>query len=110
MYANPILSHFDLSSFFNGIYGSELNGRWIDKGKLVDHILKAEYLDPKSTLIAGDRSHDIVAGKKNGIITAAVTYGYGTQEELVSSSPDYIFDTFSDLTDLITQQKSNSVS
>jgi len=53
------------------------------------------------TLIVGDRSYDVVGGKKNKILTAAVSYGYGTREELTSSKPDFIFDTISDLATFI---------
>ena len=97
VFAKQILDHFDLSPFFDAVYGSELNGRLSDKGDLVAHILDTEDLDPKMTLIVGDRSHDIIGGKKNYIMTAAVSYGYGSREELTSFKPDFIFDTISDL-------------
>ena len=97
VFAKQILDHFNLTQFFNAVYGSELNGHLSDKGELVGHILDTEHLDPKVTLIVGDRSHDIIGGKKNGIMTAAVRYGYGILEELTSSNPDFIFDTLSDL-------------
>lgn len=35
--------------------------------------------------------------KKNGIVTAAVTYGYGTRDEIEASKPDFIFHFPSDL-------------
>ncbi len=97
VFARQILDHFNLSQFFTSIYGSELNGRFSDKGELVAHILESENLDPKVSLIVGDRIHDIDGGKKNGIMTAAVSYGYGTQKEIDSSQPDILFDAFSDL-------------
>ncbi len=97
IFARQILDHFNLSQFFTSIYGSELNGRFSHKGELVAHILASENLDPKSSMIVGDRIHDIDGGKKNGIMTAAVSYGYGTQKEIDSSRPDILFDAFSDL-------------
>jgi phosphoglycolate phosphatase len=97
VFAKQILDHFNLTPFFDAVYGSELNGHLSDKGELVAHILDAEHLDAKVTLIVGDRSHDIIGGKKNGIMTVAVSYGYGTREELTSSKPDFIFNTLSDL-------------
>jgi phosphoglycolate phosphatase len=97
VFASRILDHFNLTQFFNGIYGSELDGRFSDKGDLIAHILKTEGLDSSMTLIVGDRSHDIFGGKKNGIATAAVTYGYGTREEIEASEPDFIFHSPSDL-------------
>lgn len=97
VFAKQILDYFNLTQFFEAVHGSELNGHLSDKGELVAHILNTESLDPKTTLIVGDRSHDIIGGKKNGIMTAAVSYGYGTREELTLSKPDFIFDTISDL-------------
>jgi len=97
VFARQILDHFNLSQFFTSIYGSELNGRYSDKGDLVAHILESENLAPKASLIVGDRIHDIAGGKKNGIMTAAVSYGYGTQKEINASQPDIFFDAFSEL-------------
>jgi len=97
VFARQILDHFDLTPFFHAIHGSELDGSLSDKGELVAHILDAESLDPNATLIVGDRSHDIIGGKKNGIMTAAVTYGYGSREEIIASKPDYVFESPSDL-------------
>ena len=96
-FARQILDHFHLSQFFTAVYGSELDGRFSDKGELIAHILESENLNPKETLIVGDRIHDIAGGKKNGIMTAAVNYGYGTQKEIASAKPDILFDAFSDL-------------
>ena len=101
VFAKQILDHFNLTPFFDAVYGSELDGHLSDKGELVAHILDTEHLDAKVTLIVGDRSHDIIGGKKNGIMTAAVSYGYGTREELTSSKPDFIFNTLSDLVAII---------
>jgi phosphoglycolate phosphatase len=98
VYAKRILDHFDLTQFFHAVHGSEMDGHLSDKGELVAHILELENLDPGSTLIVGDRFHDIMAGKKNGIMTAAVTYGYGSREEITASKPDFIFESPSDLT------------
>jgi phosphoglycolate phosphatase len=97
VYATRILAYFSLARFFHGIYGSELDGTMSDKSDLVAHILKTERLAPQSTLIVGDRSHDILGGKKNGIMTAAVTYGYGSQDEIAEAKPDYVFHSLSDL-------------
>lgn len=97
VYAAKILDHFDLIQFFHAVYGSELDGRLSDKGELIAHILDSENLDPGATLIVGDRSHDIIGGKRNGILTAAVTYGYGSREELAESKPDAVFESLPEL-------------
>jgi phosphoglycolate phosphatase len=97
VYACRILDHFDLTPFFQAVHGSELDGRLSDKAELVAHILQSESLNPGTTLIVGDRYHDIIAGKKNGILTAAVTYGYGSREEITAANPDFIFESPSEL-------------
>jgi len=98
VFAARILEHFRLTHYFRGIYGSELDGRFSDKAELVAYILQAEGLDPQVSLMVGDRFHDIIGGKKNGVATAAVTYGYGSREEIEGASPDFIFHSPSDLT------------
>ena len=35
---------------------------------------------------------DVVAGKKAGIATCAVTYGIGKKYEIVNAKPDFIID------------------
>ena len=42
--------------------------------------------------MVGDRKHDIMGAKQNDVKTAAVTYGYGSSEEITRCSPDLIFD------------------
>jgi hypothetical protein len=39
VYAARILQHFDLDRHFEAMYGAELDGRFEDKGDLIDHIL-----------------------------------------------------------------------
>lgn len=97
VFAIRILEHFDLTQFFHGVYGSELDGRLSDKADLVAHILKTESLNPQVSLMVGDRYHDIIGGKENGVVTAAVMYGYGSREEIEKAGPDFIFHSLSDL-------------
>lgn len=97
-FAVPILDHFGLTPFFHGVHGSELDGRFSNKGELIAHILHTENLDPATTLMVGDRCHDIRGGRGNGVLTAAVTYGYGSREEIQESGPDMVFDSLPELT------------
>ena len=38
----------------------------------------------------GDRSHDIVGAKPNGMDAIGVTYGYGSREELIAAGASHI--------------------
>ncbi len=82
VFARQILDHFDLARHFDGIYGSELDGRLSAKGELIAHLLAEQELRPGGTVMVGDREHDVLAARANGIPCLGVTYGYGTAEEL----------------------------
>ncbi|MEI5680309.1 MULTISPECIES: HAD hydrolase-like protein [unclassified Mesorhizobium] len=81
-YAGEIIDHFDLRRYFNVVHGSELDGRNSVKGDLIAHILAVEPIDPARTVMIGDRSHDVVGAKLNGIETVGVLWGYGDRKEL----------------------------
>lgn len=97
VFAKRIIEHFALTSLFDDIYGSELDGTRSDKAELIQHILLTENLNPTKTVMVGDRSHDAIGAKKNQLLAIGVTYGYGTEEELklhgvdlIANSPDEI--------------------
>lgn len=103
VFAEKIMVHFKLAPFFNRIYGAELDGRLVDKGELIAHILQSEGLAAQETLMVGDRVYDISGGKQNRVMTAAVTYGYGSGDEIRSAAPDLTFDSPGQLAELLTQ-------
>ncbi len=90
MYAERIVEHFGLAQYFDGIYGAELDGRFDDKRELLAHLLDSEDLSPARTIMVGDRSHDVVAAKHNGLSAIGVSYGYGTVDELRGAGADHI--------------------
>lgn len=92
VYAEPILEHFNLAKYFKTIYGSTLAGDWIHKDQLIKHILKQEKLATAETIMVGDREHDIIGAKRSGIKSLGVTYGYGTEAELLAAGVDEIAD------------------
>lgn len=108
VFAVKILEHFDLARYFDGVYGSELDGRLSDKGELIAEVLRAEWLDPATTLMVGDRSHDIVGGRRAGVHTAAVAYGYGPRAELDAHAPDFIFQSPAALVTVVIEEQRNA--
>jgi phosphoglycolate phosphatase len=82
VYAERILDHFGLSTYFETVYGSELDGRLSDKGELIAHALTASALDPAATVMVGDRLHDIVGARRNRVYAAGALWGYGSASEL----------------------------
>ena len=55
--------------------------------------------DKSLSYMTGDRAYDIDGGKKNGLLTVAALYGYGTEKEL--SHADYTADTAYDIANII---------
>jgi phosphoglycolate phosphatase len=92
VYARRILEHFDLSQFFSEIYGSELDNRNADKRDLIRHILDKERFDPAGAVMIGDRKHDAIGAKANGLASIGVTWGYGSREELLDAGVAFLVD------------------
>lgn len=101
IYAKQILEHFHLAQYFKVIYGSELSGERTNKGDLIAYILQQEQLKPSECMMVGDREYDILGARRNGIETIAVTYGYGSTEELEQAQPKAQIESFTDLMPLI---------
>jgi phosphoglycolate phosphatase len=74
--AERILAEFKLRDFFEGVYGSERDGRWSDKRELIPHVLEAARLDARVSAIVGDRLHDIEGGRAAGIVAIGALWGY----------------------------------
>lgn len=91
VFAERIVAHFQLVDFFEAAFGSALSGHLTDKPSLVRHILDTTGLDPARTMIIGDRKYDLLGGRVNHLWTGAVTYGYGTEEELRQAGADLYF-------------------
>ena len=49
-------------------------------------------------LFVGDSAADMEAGRRAGVATCAVTYGYGRREDLAQFTPDYWIDDLRELT------------
>jgi phosphoglycolate phosphatase len=84
-FARPILKHFGFDSFFEGIYGSELDGVRSAKTELIRYVLETEQLLPEKTLMIGDREHDALGARQNAVKAFGVLWGYGSREELVAA-------------------------
>ncbi len=92
-FAERIVSHFDLREFFNGVFGSELDGRRTEKAELLAYALSRNA--STDAVMIGDREHDVIGAIQNDMRIIGVSYGYGTVEELraagaeqIASSPD----------------------
>jgi len=96
-YTNRILDHFELRTFFSGIYGAELDGTRAKKGELIGYLLQNESLRPEESCMVGDRSHDIIGALENHITAIGALWGYGSYEELTAVGANVLCESPSDL-------------
>lgn len=57
--------------------------------------------DVHSTLMVGDNSHDIVAGQKAGVQTAAVAWSQKGRERLLTYKPTFMLENMTDLLQIV---------
>jgi phosphoglycolate phosphatase len=82
VFASRIVEHFGLAPLFDRVYGSELDGRRVDKGELIAYALAEEKLEPGRVVMVGDREHDMIGACCCGLPAIGVTWGYGAESEL----------------------------
>jgi phosphoglycolate phosphatase len=90
VFAERIIDHFGLRNHFERVFGSELDGTRVDKSHLLEYALKEASVDPAKTLMIGDRSHDMVGAKNNGMKGIGVLYGYGSRDELLAAGAHHV--------------------
>jgi phosphoglycolate phosphatase len=101
-YARLILRHWRLESHFENVHGSELDGTRSNKADLLKWIIETNELTPlDSILMIGDRRHDVIAAKKNGLRSLGVGYGYGSRQELEEAGMDLFCETITDMRQML---------
>lgn len=83
-----VLEKFGLLSFFDHVQGTD----GFPAKPAPDVIYKSLDLfgiDPKDCLFIGDAPADMEAGRRAGVATCAVTYGYGDSGEMKKFSPTF---------------------
>ncbi|QOZ69859.1 HAD family hydrolase [Bradyrhizobium arachidis] len=90
VYATRIIDHFGLRPYFERVFGSELDGTRVDKRDLLRYALDEARVDPADAIMIGDRSHDVVGARTNGMTAIGVLYGYGSEAELRDAGAHHI--------------------
>ncbi|MEJ7609048.1 MAG: HAD-IA family hydrolase [Bryobacteraceae bacterium] len=86
-----LLERFGLLPFFDHVQGTD----GFPSKPEPDVVLRSlEALDasPEDCLFVGDSAPDMEAGRRAGVTTCAVRYGYGNQERMAQWRPDYWID------------------
>ena len=80
-----ILEHFDLLKHFEAVAGSTMDEQRTKKGEVIAYALETYGLDPAETVMVGDRKHDVIGARENGLPCIGVLYGYGSRRELIDA-------------------------
>ena len=84
-FATQILEHFNISRYFDGIYGSTLDGSRVKKEDVLAYALSESGADPKRSVMVGDTVFDVTGAIINDISCIGVSYGYGNELDILSA-------------------------
>lgn len=85
LFVEQILDDFNLKEYFDVVQGSDMAGKHVEKENVLKITLSelgiAENANLSQAVMIGDRKFDILAAKKLGLKSIAVTYGYAVKGE-----------------------------
>ena len=96
-----ILEHFDLIKYFEAVAGSTMDEQRTKKGEVIAYALSTYGLDPAETVMVGDRKHDVIGARENGVPCVGVLYGYGSRAELTEAGAAALAADLNELTALL---------
>ena len=97
-----VLRYFNLAPYFEFIAARDPDGLLHSKADVLRYAIEHFRLDPASTLMIGDRYHDIEGAHAVHLPAAGILWGgYGTREEMEQYQAEYILDTWQELLDLL---------
>jgi len=91
-----VLEQFGLIGFFDHVQGTD-GFPCKPAPDVIFTALKGLDAKPADCLFVGDSPADMEAGRRAGVKTCAVTYGYGKREALAKFTPDYWVDDLREL-------------
>ena len=89
-FANEILRHFDLLKYFERVYGATMDEKRNKKDDIIAYAIGDMGIDADDAVMIGDRCYDVDGGKKHGLMTVGVLYGFGDERELTDARADRI--------------------
>ena len=102
VYARRIIEHFDLDQYFEYVAGMELDGGRGSKAEVIGYLIDTcRMQDKKRILMIGDREHDVLGAKQEGLDCMGALYGFGNREELEKAGAVYVAGTPEDIAGII---------
>lgn len=88
VFAMPMVEHFGISAWVDGVFGADLDRSSADKTTLLAHALSETGVEPGNAVMIGDRRFDIMAARNNGVASVAALWGYADPDEISEAEPD----------------------
>ncbi len=95
------LKHCAIENHFKLVLGPESTTNKKPHPEPILKTLEEFSVEANTTLMVGDGTTDMEAGKSAGVFTCAVTYGYRKKEELERYNPDFFIDKIEDLKKIV---------
>ena len=95
--ARRVLELLEIAALFESVHGPAPDDRACDKARLVEMALRGSGADPSRAVMIGDRAEDVRGARANHVRAIAVTWGYGTLDELESARPTHVAHTAAEL-------------
>lgn len=105
--AERVLEHFDLRHWFCALCGGLPNGPLSTKSGVITHVIKELDIESPHTkaLMIGDRKHDMIGARDNGISALGALWGYGSREELMTAGATMLAATPTQVVELLQQNR-----
>ena len=101
-YALKIMQHFEFDKYIIQLKGADYGGKKATKSQIIADLLTGQQLTPSESIVMiGDTVFDIQGGKENGLSTVAVGYGFGKEEVLRHSNPDFFVEDVEELYEVL---------
>lgn len=99
-FCRQVIETMGLADFFQAVRGGDSYGALKPSPEGLAALIREMGADPARTFMVGDKPEDVMTGRGAGARTVALTCGYGDPAALAALSPDFTFNSFSQLAEL----------
>lgn len=99
-----MMSDHDLAGYFKWVRGEREGEHPDGKAHMMAEVLEKFSIDPLECVMVGDRRFDMEAARINSIRPIGVTYGYGTEDELVDAGAAMLADSIGALERILLEE------
>lgn len=100
-YTDPIMMGLNLADYFDVILGREACIEMKPHPEPILKVLASVGVAPEKAMIIGDTDVDVEAGRRAGIKTCAVLFGFGKEDMIREAKPDYLVESSEQLQELL---------